>query len=748
MNVSSAMAALALCTTYLYSHDKKNLSGPWILDDKGTISMNPVVLGQVDISDVWNRDFWGHQNVWDEESHKSWRPLCTLSYRWNREWANIDDINDTFWFHFVDRALHGLVTALSFPVAGYTFHHLCAESRQENGSIPSRNIDSTWSWFWGGAFLASIFFGIHPIHVEAVANSTGRAEVLMSLFYFLGFCIYAKLGSGLSLLSCGAEVSVFKSLLGVGLMLASTLASMLCKEHGVTLPIMCVLWDAYVGTNTSVRECLELLFVKKTRTRDKDGDSSRCSNGSLKCLRVKQCILFLFRTLLSAIGSILLVYWRLKKNGDSKPDFVCEQNPAACHHDGFIRFFHYSYLWCFNFWLMLYPSWLCPDWSGESIPLLNRPATDPRFPALFLIWATMIGFLYFAIESALSSPSDDTSDDSIHHKCQRRFHLWKRTVIICFFWMLIPFLMSSNLLVYVGFVVADRTLYLPSFGFCLLLIVGLVRMPKAFSSGGSNERGTLAFDRKCNLVTIFCAIAISFLYITKQQSQTKLWSDPVLIWGEAFRVSPNSVMNGGEYGAALVNDHRNKDAARVLTKMHSKELRSTYFTQTTEQKVSLDDNERKVARIRRAGSLLTTRFKLVTAMGNSGSCKEAVPLIEEGLAWIQEFLSEQYINISGANDALESHKSLLQSLRNHKSYLYVSLSRCSETVAGMAANAYTAVQANPQQEYAQTHAQSVVDIVTKIQAAGLSPQKVGLHWITDSSGQTATVNFAPLSSSV
>merc|ERR1719223_2386243 len=126
--------------------------------------MNPIVLGQADIIEVWNLDFWGHHNVTDEGSHKSWRPFCTLSYRWNREWANLDDINDTFWFHFVDRALRGLVTAVSFPVAGYTFHHLYMNCHEENGSVLSSSIDGnnlTWPWFWGGAFLSSIFFGIH-----------------------------------------------------------------------------------------------------------------------------------------------------------------------------------------------------------------------------------------------------------------------------------------------------------------------------------------------------------------------------------------------------------------------------------------------------------------------------------------------------------------------------------------------------------------------------------------------------------
>ena len=39
--------------------------------------------------------------------------------------------------------------------------------------------------------------------------------------------------------------------------------------------------------------------------------------------------------------------------------------------------------------------------------------------------------------------------------------------------MLIPFLPATNLLVRVGFVVAERVLYLPSAGYCLLIALGV-----------------------------------------------------------------------------------------------------------------------------------------------------------------------------------------------------------------------------------------------------------------------------------
>lgn len=42
--------------------------------------------------------------------------------------------------------------------------------------------------------------------------------------------------------------------------------------------------------------------------------------------------------------------------------------------------------------------------------------------------------------------------------------------------LVIPFLPASNLFFTVGFVVAERTLYIPSAGYCLLLVIGLKKL--------------------------------------------------------------------------------------------------------------------------------------------------------------------------------------------------------------------------------------------------------------------------------
>ena len=43
---------------------------------------NPVVTGRAPLRDVWRRDYWGTPLA-SSESHKSWRPATTLTFRFD-----------------------------------------------------------------------------------------------------------------------------------------------------------------------------------------------------------------------------------------------------------------------------------------------------------------------------------------------------------------------------------------------------------------------------------------------------------------------------------------------------------------------------------------------------------------------------------------------------------------------------------------------------------------------------------------
>ncbi len=197
---------------------------------------------------------------------------------------------------------------------------------------------------------------------------------------------------------------------------------------------------------------------------------------------------------------------------------------------------------------------------------------------------------------------------------------------------------------------------------------------------------------------------------------------------------------------ALVNESRNKDAISVLHYVHKKELSEKYFTHGIRDDDSSKNHQ--LGDITRTSNLLRTRFKLVTAMGNSGSCKEARSIIDEGLAWTDSIdMAIEKIERNMIENG-ESDLSVIHGMKNsnmdNKAYLLVAKSRCSADVAGMARAAYEAVLAKPQMEYALKYAESVGGIVEKIQSSGLNPAEVFTDWEMDNNttrSQTAKMTF-------
>ena len=115
---------------------------------------------------------------------------------------------------------------------------------------------------------------------------------------------------------------------------------------------------------------------------------------------------------------------------------------------------------CFsNSWLLLNPSPLCADWTMGTIPLIQSVA-DPRN---LLTLATFI-ILFIIGLYCMSGSSRD-----------------QQAVLFAMLLIVFPFLPASNLLFPVGFVVAERILYVPSMGVSILVALGAHRLGRTHS---------------------------------------------------------------------------------------------------------------------------------------------------------------------------------------------------------------------------------------------------------------------------
>lgn len=196
------------------------------------------------------------------------------------------------------------------------------------------------------------------------------------------------------------------------------------------------------------------------------------------------------------------LYWM----GNKPPSFSNSDNPAADSDSLLARTLTFFYLPTKNLWLLLCPDTLSFDWSMDAVPLLKTVCDWRNLHTV----AFYIGLLFLAYYG-LKSPSVEREcsekfvtngkqnanghschsdveyrnseikpsfaskvENGIKNNASQRIQLpsTENIVVLSLSLLIIPFVPATNLFFYVGFVIAERVLYIPSMGFCLLITVG------------------------------------------------------------------------------------------------------------------------------------------------------------------------------------------------------------------------------------------------------------------------------------
>ncbi|KRG03558.1 protein O-mannosyl-transferase TMTC2 isoform X1 [Drosophila mojavensis] len=113
----------------------------------------------------------------------------------------------------------------------------------------------------------------------------------------------------------------------------------------------------------------------------------------------------------------------------------------------------------------------------------------------------------------------------------------------------LPFLPASNLFFYVGFVVAERLLYLPSVGFCLLVGYGVSKLLDRDSR-----------TRRLLLLIGLGMLLVSFSVRTVRRNAD--WRDEESLFRSAITVNPPKAL--GNLGSVLSSQARYEEAKQVL----------------------------------------------------------------------------------------------------------------------------------------------------------------------------------------
>ncbi len=172
-----------------------SLNGQFIWDDEFLIKDNRYIKSLVYIKDIFTQHIGAGAYV----EHKFYRPLQLVSYLFDYSlWGE-----NVVGYHLTNLLLHICVALAVYKLLGLIF-----------SSSPL-------------SFFTSLLFIIHPIHTEAVAYISGRADSLAALFTLLCFIFYIKQAGGHN-----AKTYI--------LLLLSYIAALLSKEYTLITPLLLI----------------------------------------------------------------------------------------------------------------------------------------------------------------------------------------------------------------------------------------------------------------------------------------------------------------------------------------------------------------------------------------------------------------------------------------------------------------------------------------------------------------------------
>ncbi len=401
---------------------------------------------------------------------KIFRPVRGIIYLFNYSlWGSTP-----FWYHLQALLIHLATTLLVYGIALITF-------RNRKSSIVNHK---------SAAFFAALIFGLHPIHTETINYISASMETWGSLFFFLSFYLYilchsrpnhvipAKAGIHTMLYLFGssirlASLSLRQSGSRMTLYAVSIIFAFLAfftYEMTLTLPILIVLYDI----------CFHNLKIKNLKLKILEWLPYFLGVGVF--LGVRTSILGLVsRTDYLGYSFYLTQLVMVKVFARYILLLIFPLNQTAIHNLAGD-----------------FPSSMIPYDSLE--PILNQSIFDWE---VLISAALLLSLVVFAI------------------KYIKRYSL----VSFCILWLFISLLPVSYIIPHGG-AMAEKYLYIASFGFCLLLSYLILRI--------SHPRGAKLILGGFGILVL--------IYFILTFSRNFVWRDDITLFGDVVKKSPSNLM--------------------------------------------------------------------------------------------------------------------------------------------------------------------------------------------------------------
>lgn len=292
------------------------LQGGFFMDDQMIRRNEMVVSETLDWGRLWRTDYWGLE-MFDPNggwTHKSFRPLAVLTFRWNYLMHGFDSCG----WHVSNVFMHATASGLV-------------------GLVGHQALRLSASW----CFMFAALFAVHPVHTENILYIVGRADILCCHLLALAFILYAPV--------VGSPNSRPPECFAWGLprviaVCAVIVASGLCKETGFTYFGLPVVWEI-------------LAWLRPVPKRNLP-----------RAIRV---------ILLLVIGSAACCWrmWYTGGTGIARMDPY--SNPIAAAEGTSTKVFSYLFVHGMYIKILLWPFFLCYDYSMDAVPLVQS-STDVR----------------------------------------------------------------------------------------------------------------------------------------------------------------------------------------------------------------------------------------------------------------------------------------------------------------------------------------------------------------------------------
>ncbi|CAD6993214.1 transmembrane and TPR repeat-containing protein CG5038 [Ceratitis capitata] len=254
------------------------------------------------------------------------------------------------------------------------------------------------------------------------------------------------------------------------LIILITTVGIFFKETAITIPVACV-------------------FLEYTR-----------SQVYLHPWRTQLKLLCSPRNIIFALCNITLIIFRLWLQDFQSPRFKPMDNPIAFNNDPLKRILSQNYLYVINWWILLCPQWLSFDWALGCIELINN-VWDLRLQAILAMYS-------LAIVAFINSKQNFTPIFGIGL-------------------MVIPFIPASGI-IKVGFVIAERVLYVPSIGFCFLVAQAL-----SYVYNSNAKPWLISIFKWLSMLLFICLLL-------RTRERAGEWLSEDKLFSSALKVCPNN----------------------------------------------------------------------------------------------------------------------------------------------------------------------------------------------------------------